>query len=204
LVIDEEADRHGLDAVRNERLQELAVPRFRPSPKQAQHAGLARPIDVGVEQPYARAFPGQREREVHRNRRLADAALAGRDGQHIADARQRLQPVLHRMRHDLARDHELDLPYSQPGAMHAERLGQAVACTGCRETAADRHAPAVWGRRHGETRPPSAQSSARLGHDEGREMSLEGFLGGLGHSGVAGKGRDCNLMRMQRPLRENT
>jgi len=90
------------------------------------------------------------------------------------------------------------------GAMQAERLDEPVARTRYREAAADRHAPAVRNRRHGETRSSAAQRPAGLGHDEGREMSLEGVLAGLAHSGGAGKGRDCNLMPPHCPLRETT
>ena len=38
--------------------------------------------DVGVEDPDDQAAGGQRHGEVHRDRRLADAALARRDGEH--------------------------------------------------------------------------------------------------------------------------
>ena len=39
----------------------------------------------------------QGQRQVHGGGGLADAALAGRHGDHVADARQRLQPALHRL-----------------------------------------------------------------------------------------------------------
>src|SRR6185369_10479116 len=88
------------------------------------------------------------------------------------------------MRHDLARDRELDLPRSaQRGAVHRERLDQPVAGPRYWKTAADGHPRAVRSRRHGETRARGTQSPAGLGHAEGREMSLEGFLAGLSHSG---------------------
>ena len=46
----------------------------------AHHPRLARPVDVGVEQPGALALQGERHRQVGSHRRLADAALARRDG----------------------------------------------------------------------------------------------------------------------------
>ena len=48
------------------------------------------PGDVRIEQADARAFHGQRHGEVGRHGRLADAALAGGDGDDVLDARQQL------------------------------------------------------------------------------------------------------------------
>ena len=59
------------------RLERLAVLRLRPA-RDAEHHRLRRAVDVGVEHADLRAFGGQREREIDRGRRLADAALAAR------------------------------------------------------------------------------------------------------------------------------
>ncbi len=50
----------------------------------AHHARDVRPVDVGVHQPDARARVRERDGEVDRDRRLADAALAARDGDDAA------------------------------------------------------------------------------------------------------------------------
>ena len=46
--------------------------------------------DVGVEEPDRRAVPRQRDGEIHRDRALADAALARGNGEDVLDARQQL------------------------------------------------------------------------------------------------------------------
>ena len=76
--------------MRLERLDALAVAADRPFARQAQHAGLARAVDVGVENADARAVVRQGQRQVDRDGGLADAALAGSDRDDVADARQRL------------------------------------------------------------------------------------------------------------------
>ena len=68
LLVDEKADRHGLDTVRHERLEQLAVPRLGPAPREPQHARLARAVDIGVEQPDARAFGRQAPARSSRRR----------------------------------------------------------------------------------------------------------------------------------------
>ena len=45
----------------------------------AEHPGLARAVDVGVEKPHLRPFGGKGEGEVDRDRRLPDAPLARSD-----------------------------------------------------------------------------------------------------------------------------
>ena len=120
LLVDEEADRHRLDTVRHQRLEQLAVAGLGTPPHEAQHPRLARAVDIGVEQPYARALQGERQREVHGHGRLADTALARGDRDQILHAGQRLQAVLHGVGHDRARDLELDRPGArQRGAVHA-------------------------------------------------------------------------------------
>ena len=87
-----------------ERLDALAVVADRPLALQPQHAGLARSVDVGVEQPDPGAIQRQGQRQVDRGGRLADAALAGRHGHDVADAGQRRQLALGRVRSDLPAD----------------------------------------------------------------------------------------------------
>ena len=94
LLLDEEADRHDLDAVRDERLHALAVGRRGTLALQPEHAGLAWTVYVGVQQPDARTVEGEREREVHRGRGLANAPLARGDRDDVRDPRQRLQAAL--------------------------------------------------------------------------------------------------------------
>ncbi len=103
LVVDEEADRHCLEPVRDERLERLAVARLGSPAHQAQHSRLARAVDVGVQDADAGAFSGERERDVNGDRRLADAALAGRHRDEVPHARQRLQPRLDGVRDDRRR-----------------------------------------------------------------------------------------------------
>jgi hypothetical protein len=95
LLLDQEPDRHDLDAVRLERLDAPAVPARGPVALQARHARLAGTVDVGIEEPHARPVERKREREVDGRRRLADAALARGHCDDVADARQRREPALH-------------------------------------------------------------------------------------------------------------
>ena len=57
----------------------------------AHHHRDTRAVDIGIEQPDLRAGAGQRDRHVDGHRRLADAALAGRNGDHVLDALDRLR-----------------------------------------------------------------------------------------------------------------
>ena len=60
----------------DERLDALAIARRRPLPDESHHEGLARAIDVGVEQADPGALAGPGERQIGGDRRLADATLA--------------------------------------------------------------------------------------------------------------------------------
>ena len=74
---------------------------------QAEHDRHVRSVDVAVEHADAGAALRQRHREVHRHRRLADAALAGADRDHVLDAGQRRLAVLgrrHRLHDERGRD----------------------------------------------------------------------------------------------------
>ena len=53
---------------------------------QPEHDRHVRPVHVAVEQRDAAAALRERDREVDRDRRLADAALAGADGDDVLDA----------------------------------------------------------------------------------------------------------------------
>ena len=103
LGIDEEADRHGREPMRHERLDAFAVRRCGPLTREAQHDGLARPVDVGIEQPDPRALPHPGERKVCCDGGLADAAFARGDGHDVPDARLRRQLPLHGVCGDLLR-----------------------------------------------------------------------------------------------------
>src|SRR6185503_5740094 len=142
LFVDEETDRHGLNAVRHERLEQLAVARLGTAAYQAQHARLAGTVDIGVEQPDARALAGKREREIHGHRGLADTALARCHGDEVVNARQRLEPVLHGVRGYGARDLELErLPVDSCAAVHAQRLDERGRTAPERKTEAQSHVP---------------------------------------------------------------
>jgi hypothetical protein len=66
--------------------------------REAEHARLAGPVDVGIQDADLGALRGQGQREIHRGGRLADATLAGGDGDDVADPGQRLEAGLHRAR----------------------------------------------------------------------------------------------------------
>jgi hypothetical protein len=50
------------------------------------HARLARAVEVRVENRHLGPVGTKRERDLHGERALADSALAGADGEHVADA----------------------------------------------------------------------------------------------------------------------
>ena len=104
-LLREEAHRHDLDAVFLGGPDLLAVGfELR---LQAEHDRHVRSVDVAVEHADARADLRQRDGEIDRHRRLADAALAGADRDHVLDAGQRRLAVLgrrHRL-HDERRRH---------------------------------------------------------------------------------------------------
>ena len=99
LLVDEKADRHRLHAVGHERLEQLAVARLRAAFPRAPAcaAGSGRRCRRRAS-PTRAPSAASAKREVHGYRRLADAALAGRDGDHVVGSRQRLQPVLNGVR----------------------------------------------------------------------------------------------------------
>ena len=89
VLLDEEADRHHLHAVRLQR-DDLALGRDGWTGRaQAVHPRDRVPPDVCVEHAHALALAHQRSREVRRQRGLAHAALAGADAEHVGDLRER-------------------------------------------------------------------------------------------------------------------
>jgi len=84
----EKAHRHALHAVILQRLDALLRVHLR-LPVDAHHARHRGPVDIRVEDADRLAEAGQRQRQIDRRRRLADAALARGDGDDRADARQR-------------------------------------------------------------------------------------------------------------------
>ena len=128
VLVDHEADRHRLHAVRLHRLERLAVVGLRAA-GDAEHRRLRRPVDVGVEDADGGAFRRQREREVHRGGGLAHAALAARHGDDVLHAGHELHAALHRMRHDLRADRRrsrVPAPGSARTASLHERLHRLV------------------------------------------------------------------------------
>jgi hypothetical protein len=89
VLVEEEPDRHDLQAVRLER-QDLALGRdLRPLGAEPQHARDRVAPDVGVEHADLLALRRERDGEVDGQRRLADAALAGADAEDVGDLRER-------------------------------------------------------------------------------------------------------------------
>ena len=88
IVGGEEPHRHNLHAVLFGRNDPLAVGgELRRG--QPEHDRNVRAVDVSVEDADAAAAAGEREREIHRHGGLADAALAGADGNDVLHAGQR-------------------------------------------------------------------------------------------------------------------
>ena len=87
-ALDEEADRDDAHAVVH-RGHDLVAGLDRGGLlRLAHHLRDRRAVDVGVEDAHRRPQPRERRREVGADRRLADAALAGRDRDDVLDARQ--------------------------------------------------------------------------------------------------------------------
>ena len=89
VLLDEEADRHHLDAAGRVQRQDLALAVDLGFAVDAEHARDRVAVDVAVEGAGRVAFGGQRRGQVGGHRRLADAALAGGDADHVLDLGQR-------------------------------------------------------------------------------------------------------------------
>ena len=143
--VDEKPDRHRLHAVGLERFERLAVLGFGPA-GDAKHGRLRGPIDIRVEHAHLRALGGERQREVHRRRRLADAAFAAGNRDDVLDARYQFDAALNRMRRDLVTDVDRDLARAWQrrellGDEFAQRL--VLAARGISEHQLDRDVVAV-------------------------------------------------------------
>ena len=79
----EHADRDHRDAARCGHRHDQVVDLRGPGVGDAEHGRDRVAVDVGVDDADLEALLGQRQREVDRDRRLADAALAARDGEHL-------------------------------------------------------------------------------------------------------------------------
>ena len=77
--------------------------------------------------PDAGAFGRQRQREVHRHRRLAHAALAGGHRDDVAHAGDELHRALHRVRDDLEAGVDGDLARRRAGLGSRPRPGRGPA-----------------------------------------------------------------------------
>jgi uncharacterized alpha-E superfamily protein len=90
-----------LQAVGGHRRDAFAIRRFGLA-LNAEHARLARAVNIGVENADFRAFGRERQREIHRHRGLAHTALARRHGNDVLDVAQRRERALHLVRMDAA------------------------------------------------------------------------------------------------------
>ena len=192
-IVDEKPDRHRHESMGRQRLERLAVAAFGMALEQAEHPGLTRPIDVRIEKADARTLLSQREREVHGDRRLADAALARRHGHDIAHAAEGLQALLDGVRDDVADDLESD----RLGVRQATTvLGQQAdeLCTTSVHGKAARHhdLPVLPVRRDGERCAGRAERLRGLRHDEPTEMFREPGFVESGH-GACGSRKDAGL-----------
>src|SRR5207244_5624973 len=82
------------------------------------HDALPISVDVGVEQADSRAGEAQRNRHVHRHRRLAHPALAGADRDRIAHARDLLAPGQAARRADLSVPGDADRKSTRLNSSH--------------------------------------------------------------------------------------
>ena len=101
VLLDEEADGHHLQAMRHQRLHGLAILALWLTVN-TQHQRQAGAVNVGIQNADARAFGGQRQRQIGRRGALAHAALARGHGDDVFHTGQQLHAALHRMRGDLA------------------------------------------------------------------------------------------------------
>ena len=82
----EKSHGHGFQPVCHHRQQPFAIFLFRLGTLgNTQHSLLAGPVDVGIQQPHAAPQRPQRQRQIHRCGRFADATLAGGNGDDVLD-----------------------------------------------------------------------------------------------------------------------
>ena len=89
VLLDEEADRHHLDAGGPLERDDLALLVHVRAAVDAEHARDRVAVDVAVERADGAAFGGERGGEVGGHRRLADSALARGDADHVLHLRER-------------------------------------------------------------------------------------------------------------------
>src|SRR6185437_6704905 len=80
----------------------------------AEHDRETRPVDVRIEQPDALPGGGEGERQVGRDRRLADASFVARHGYHVLHARQRRALRERVLAATLGGTREVDLDVADP------------------------------------------------------------------------------------------
>ena len=105
VLLDEVADGHGLDAMPRHRIDGALVRGVGPA-RYAEHPGLARAVDVRVQDADPGALGREGEGEVDRDGRLPHPALAGGDGDDVLDAVEQLDVLLDRVGDDLPLDLE--------------------------------------------------------------------------------------------------
>src|SRR5262249_34675748 len=108
-------------------------------------------------------FERERKRDVHRDRRLADAALARRDRDQVVDPGQRLQPMLHGVRDDSAADLEHDaVAARQRATVSRERFAELGGRVSDGETTRHRGLETAFAARDGEYGPGFAERTPGL------------------------------------------
>ena len=70
------------------------------SPARPSMCGWLGPVDIGIQHADRGAVGRQRQRQIDRDRRLADAALAGCHGDDVADLLKRLEIALYAVRNN--------------------------------------------------------------------------------------------------------
>ncbi len=110
--------------MRPQRQHRLAVVADRMLSDDAQHVRLAGAVNVGVQYADRRALPGQGERQVRGDGRLADAALAGGDGDDVADAIDPLDIALHGVASNTGNELDVRVRFAR---LLAQRVGQLLA-----------------------------------------------------------------------------
>ncbi|CAG9197453.1 hypothetical protein BGLA2_1250004 [Burkholderia gladioli] len=116
VLVDQEADRVGLQAVAHQRVHGLVVGRVGAA-VHAEHGRQRGAVDVGVEDAHRGAFLRQRQRQVDGGGALAHAALARGHRHDVLHVRQQLHAALHGVGDDVLADRHAR------GA-HARHLGQ--------------------------------------------------------------------------------
>jgi hypothetical protein len=145
-------------------------------------------VDVRIDDADRRTFRRQRQREVHRRRALADAALAGGDGDDVLDTRQQLHAALRRVRDDLAGDADADVGDTLDRAGGGDqRAAQAVDLAG--GGIAQFHVERDIAAGHAQVLQLAGghEVAAGVGVDDSLEGLLDRCVGDVGHDEVSEK-----------------